>query len=113
MNIPVASLMKEAAQNDQIVESFEEKEDELTGLPWGRVVAKVWMKQGSMIQGYEPIWERAAESYQVNCSTCHTQPAPAHFTANAWPGMFNGMSAFVNLDIDSEAWYLSTTETFI
>lgn len=45
MNIPVASLMKEAAQNDQIVESFEEKEDELTGLPWGRVVAKVWMKQ--------------------------------------------------------------------
>ncbi|GAM58509.1 cytochrome c-type protein napC [Vibrio ishigakensis] len=56
-----------------------------------------------MIQGYEPIWERAAESYQVNCSTCHTQPAPAHFTANAWPGMFNGMSAFVNLDTDSEA----------
>ncbi|GAM61656.1 cytochrome c-type protein torC [Vibrio ishigakensis] len=50
MNIPVASLMKEAAQNDQIVQSFEEKEDELTGLPWGRVVAKVWMKQGSMIQ---------------------------------------------------------------
>ncbi|WP_261815483.1 pentaheme c-type cytochrome TorC [Vibrio gallicus] len=103
MNIPVASLMKESAQNDKIVQSFEEKEDELTGLPWGRVVATVWMKPESLVQGYDAIWDKAGESYQTNCSTCHTQPAPAHFTANAWPGMFNGMSAFVNLDTDSSA----------
>ncbi|MGR5230661.1 pentaheme c-type cytochrome TorC, partial [Photobacterium damselae] len=33
----------------------------------------------------------------------HTQPAENHFDANTWPGMFNGMLAFVNLDNDSEA----------
>ncbi|GAD79008.1 pentaheme c-type cytochrome TorC [Vibrio ezurae] len=103
MNIAVGSLLKEAAQNDAIVQSFEEKEDELTGLPWSRVVATVWMKPESLVEGFDDIWTRAGESYKVNCSTCHTQPAPAHFTANAWPGMFNGMSAFVNLDTDSEA----------
>ncbi|GAD89258.1 cytochrome c-type protein TorC [Vibrio halioticoli NBRC 102217] len=103
MNIAVGSLLKESAQNDAVVQSFEEKEDELTGLPWSRVVATVWMKPESLVTGYDDIWKRAGESYKVNCSTCHTQPAPAHFTANAWPGMFNGMSAFVNLDTDSEA----------
>ncbi|MFA0083533.1 nitrate reductase [Vibrio breoganii] len=103
MNIAVGSLLKEAAQSDAIVQSFEEKEDELTGLPWSRVVATVWMKPEALVESYDPIWERAGESYTVNCSTCHTQPAPAHFSANAWPGMFNGMSAFVNLDTDSEA----------
>lgn len=103
MNIAVGSLLKESAENDQIVQGFEEKEDDLTGLPWQRVTATVYLKAEALIEGYQPIWDRAGESYKTNCSTCHTQPAPAHFSTNSWPGMFNGMSAFVNFDTDTEA----------
>ncbi|GHA36309.1 pentaheme c-type cytochrome TorC [Photobacterium aphoticum] len=103
MNIAVASLLKESAQNDQIVSRYEEKVDELTGLPWQRVTATVWMPKDSLINDITPVWEKARSAYTTNCSVCHTQPAEAHFDANTWPGMFNGMLAFVNFDRDSEA----------
>ncbi|ORT49490.1 nitrate reductase [Vibrio sp. qd031] len=103
LNIAVGSLLKESAENAQIVQGYEEKEDDLTGLPWQRVTATVYLKAEALIDGYQPIWDRAGESYKTNCSTCHTQPAPAHFSSNSWPGMFNGMSAFVNFDTDTEA----------
>jgi len=47
MNIAVGSLMKEAAQNDAIVTVGEKRVDDLTGLPWEKVNAKVWMKKTS------------------------------------------------------------------
>jgi len=103
MNIAVASLLKESATNDQIVEKFERKEDDLTGLPWQRVTAKLWMKKEALLDDVQPIWEQAKQSYQTNCSVCHTQPDEAHFDANTWPGMFNGMMAFVNFDTDSKS----------
>ncbi|MBY5945744.1 pentaheme c-type cytochrome TorC [Photobacterium rosenbergii] len=103
MNIAVASLLKESATNDQVVEKFERKEDDLTGLPWQRVTAKVWMKKEALMADVQPIWEKAKQSYNTNCSVCHTQPDEAHFDANTWPGMFNGMMAFVNFDTDSKA----------
>ncbi|ELR67705.1 Cytochrome c-type protein NapC [Photobacterium marinum] len=103
MNIAVASLLKEASTNDQLIEKFERKEDELTGLPWQRVTAKLWMKKEALLDDVQPIWEQAKQSYQTNCSVCHTQPDEAHFDANTWPGMFNGMMAFVNFDTDSKA----------
>ncbi|GAL07212.1 cytochrome c-type protein NapC [Photobacterium aphoticum] len=77
MNIAVASLLKESAQNDQIVSRYEEKEDELTGLPWQRVTAKVWMPKDSLINDITPVWEKARSAYATNCSVCHTQPAEA------------------------------------
>ncbi|CAG19879.1 pentaheme c-type cytochrome TorC [Photobacterium profundum] len=103
MNIAVASLLKESAQNDAVVDKFEIKEDDLTGLPWQRVNVKVWMKKDAMLADVQPIWDKAKQSYQTNCSVCHTQPAEEHFDANTWPGMFNGMMAFVNFDTDSKA----------
>lgn len=103
MNIAVASLLKESAQNDQIVDTFERQVDDLTGLPWQRVTAKVWLPKDSLINDINPVWEKAKSAYTTNCSVCHTQPAEAHFDANTWPGMFNGMLAFVNFDRDSEA----------
>jgi len=56
-----------------------------------------------MLDSVDPIWEKAGEAYKTNCSVCHSQPDEAHFDANTWPGMFNGMMAFVNFDTDSEA----------
>nr|WP_083250103.1 pentaheme c-type cytochrome TorC [Vibrio anguillarum] len=103
MNIAVGSLMKEAAQNDAIVTVGEKRVDDLTGLPWEKVNAKVWMKKQAMLDSVDPIWEKAGEAYKTNCSVCHSQPDEAHFDANTWPGMFNGMMAFVNFDTDSEA----------
>ena len=103
MNIAVGSLIKEASTNDEIVVKGEKKVDELTGLPWEKVAATVWMKKEAMLNDVTPIWEKASQAYKTNCSVCHTQPDEAHFDANTWPGMFNGMLAFVNFDTDSEA----------
>jgi trimethylamine-N-oxide reductase cytochrome c-type subunit TorC len=103
MNIAVGSLLKEAATSDDVVTKGEKKVDELTGLPWEKVAATVWMKKEAMLNDVTPIWEKASEAYKTNCSVCHTQPDEAHFDANTWPGMFNGMLAFVNFDTDSEA----------
>ncbi|MGF1888303.1 pentaheme c-type cytochrome TorC [Photobacterium profundum] len=103
MNIPTAALSKDAAKNDMLVQKFEEKEDDLTGLPWQRVTVKLWMPKGSLVDNVDVIWSETRPAYTTNCSVCHTQPAENHFDANTWPGMFNGMLAFVNLDRDSEA----------
>lgn len=103
MNIPTAALSKDAAQNDKLVQKFEEKEDDLTGLPWQRVTVKLWMPKDSLVDNVDMIWSETKSAYTTNCSVCHTQPAENHFDANTWPGMFNGMLAFVNLDRDSEA----------
>ncbi|MGR5146373.1 pentaheme c-type cytochrome TorC [Photobacterium alginatilyticum] len=103
LNIPTAALSKDVALNDALVEKFEEKEDDLTGLGWQRISVKLWMPKESLMKDVEEIWAVAGPAYKDNCSVCHTQPAENHFDANTWPGMFNGMLAFVNLDNDSEA----------
>ncbi len=102
-NISSGFLSREAAQNDQLVSGFERKEDDLTGLEWERVSTELWMKAGSLASTPEDIWEFAQDTYRDNCSVCHTQPDENHFDANTWPGMFNGMLSFVNLDGDSQA----------
>ena len=103
LNIPTAALSKDVALSDSLVEKFEEKEDDLTGLGWQRISVKLWMPKESLMEDVEEIWAVAGPAYKDNCSVCHTQPAENHFDANTWPGMFNGMLAFVNLDNDSEA----------
>jgi trimethylamine-N-oxide reductase cytochrome c-type subunit TorC len=103
MNIGVAALTKKAAKNKKIIKKFEKKVDDLTGLPWQRVTATLWIKKEALLNSVDPIWEESKVAYQSNCSTCHTQPEEAHFDANTWPGMFNGMLAFVNFDADTEA----------
>ena len=65
--------------------------------------ATVWMPKDSLVNDITPVWEKAKTAYTTNCSVCHTQPAENHFDANTWPGMFDGMLAFVNFDRDSEA----------
>lgn len=104
-NIAVGTLEKESAQSDEIVTIGEKKIDDLTGLAWEKIQVKVWMKKEAMLNvaDSEELWTRSKEAYDTNCSVCHTQPAPAHFDANTWPGMFNGMLAFVNFDANSEA----------
>ncbi|WP_421868062.1 pentaheme c-type cytochrome TorC [Motiliproteus sp.] len=102
-NISSGHLSKAAAQNDQLVSGFERKEDDMTGLEWERINAVVWMRAGSLAESTEMIWDYAKETYQSSCSVCHTQPDENHFDANTWPGMFNGMLSFVNLDGDSQA----------
>ncbi len=103
INIPVAALSKDAAQNDQVVQKGDEKEDDLTGLKWQQVTITLWMQKDNLLPDVQPIWSAAKSAYDTNCSVCHTQPTENHFDANTWPGMFNGMLAFVNLDSDSEA----------
>lgn len=102
-NISSGFLSKEAAQNQQLINAFERKEDDLTGLEWERISTSLWMKAGGLSNTPEPIWEFAKDTYRESCSVCHTEPEENHFDANTWPGMFNGMLSFVNLDGDSQA----------
>lgn len=98
LNIPSAALSIPVAKSDTDIRTFETKEDELTGLTWQRVEIDLWAKKSEFIDNIEPIWSEAKQSYDTNCSLCHTQPDEAHFDANTWPGMFDGMMAFVNYD---------------
>ncbi|MGF1696151.1 pentaheme c-type cytochrome TorC [Vibrio lamellibrachiae] len=102
MNISTAILTREVSQSD-VIAVGEKKEDELTGLPWEEVSLSLWMKKESMLSDYTPIWNAAEAAYTSNCSTCHSQPEEAHFSANGWVGMLDGMIAFVNFDTDTEA----------
>ncbi|MCD9544585.1 pentaheme c-type cytochrome TorC [Photobacterium carnosum] len=103
MNIPTAALSKKAAQNKNIVKGTTAKEDDITGLKWQQVTATLWVEKAKFVSNVNDIWSVAQSAYKTNCSVCHTQPAENHFDANTWPGMFNGMLAFVNFDTDSEA----------
>jgi trimethylamine-N-oxide reductase cytochrome c-type subunit TorC len=102
-NIVEGYLTREVAGNDGLLQTSETREDDLTGLPWQQVKVALWMNAGSMLDSPDALWEKAKESYDTNCSICHTQPAEDHFDANTWPGMFNGMLSFVSMDQDSQA----------
>ncbi|GIU02767.1 pentaheme c-type cytochrome TorC [Shewanella algidipiscicola] len=103
LNILSAQLSKEAALEEGVMEIFEQKEDPMTGLQWQRVEAKIWTEKDFLVKDLQPLWDYARETYSTSCSVCHTQPSEAHFDANTWPGMFQGMIAFVNMDQDTQA----------
>ncbi|MEZ9593193.1 pentaheme c-type cytochrome TorC [Shewanella sp. 10N.261.52.F9] len=103
LNILSAQLTKDAALEEGVIRTFEEKEDPMTGLKWQRVEADIWTDTDYLLTDLQPLWDYARSTYSTSCSVCHTQPAEAHFDANTWPGMFQGMIAFVNMDQDTQA----------
>ncbi|TMM46438.1 pentaheme c-type cytochrome TorC [Colwellia ponticola] len=103
INMLTAQLSKEAAKTDGIINGFEEKEDTMTGLKWQRVETELWTDAEYLITEQKPLWDYARTTFRTSCSVCHTQPDEAHFDANTWPGMFQGMIAFVNMDDDTQA----------
>ncbi len=102
-NIVTGFLTKELAQKQAALTLGDKKVDEMTGLPWQPIALNVWAPANHFVSNVDQIWDKGKEIYDDSCSVCHSQPAPAHFDANTWPGMFNGMLAFVNLDGDSQA----------
>lgn len=117
INMLTAQLSIEAAKTEGVITPFEEKEDELTGLKWQRVEATLWTEKEYLLTEQQPLWDYARTTFRKSCSVCHTQPDEAHFDANTWPGMFQGMIAFVNMDDDTQALvqkYLQThSSTFV
>ncbi|SKA68426.1 pentaheme c-type cytochrome TorC [Enterovibrio nigricans] len=98
LNIPSAALSKAVAQSQTDIRTFETKDDDLTGLTWQRIEVDLWAKKADFVESIDPVWTEAKQAYETNCSLCHTQPDVAHFDANTWPGMFDGMMGFVNFD---------------
>lgn len=103
LNILSAQLTKDAATQDGVMTTFEEQEDPMTGLKWQRVEVSIWTEKDYLVTDLQPLWDYAKSTYSSSCSVCHTQPEEAHFDANTWPGMFQGMIAFVNMDQDTQA----------
>ncbi len=103
LNIMSAILNKEVAQNSENIEILESKEDPLTGLEWQKVRTVAWVKEGGLVKDVKPLWSFADENYNASCSVCHQQPLVDQFDTNTWPGIFNGMVGFTNLDKDSSA----------
>jgi len=110
-NILVANLDKALAQDKKRMQTSDTKEDELTGLPWQQATVKVWIAKETLLADTQQLWSEASEIYNSSCSTCHSQPAEAHFDANTWPGMFKGMLSFVNFDNDTQALVLKYLQT--
>lgn len=117
INMLTAQLSIEAAKTEGVITPFEKKEDELTGLKWQRVETTLWTEKEYLLTEQQPLWDYARTTFRKSCSVCHTQPDEAHFDANTWPGMFQGMIAFVNMDDDTQALvqkYLQThSSTFV
>lgn len=117
INMLTAQLSIEAAKTEGVIIPFEEKEDDLTGLKWQRVETTLWTEKEYLLTEQQPLWDYARTTFRKSCSVCHTQPDEAHFDANTWPGMFQGMIAFVNMDDDTQALvqkYLQThSSTFV
>lgn len=111
LNITSAILDKAVSRDDTLVTVFESLEDPLTGLEWQHVKAEAWMPAESLIDSPESIWSIARSSYNDSCSTCHRQPAEAHFDANTWPGLFGGMVGFTSLDDDTAKVVLKYLQT--
>jgi trimethylamine-N-oxide reductase cytochrome c-type subunit TorC len=103
INMLTAQLSIDAAETEGVINGFEEKEDSLTGLKWQRVETTLWTDAEYLITEQQPLWDYARDTFRSSCSVCHTQPDEAHFDANTWPGMFQGMIAFVNMDQDTQA----------
>lgn len=103
INILSAELTKTAAKQKGLVRVFEEKQDPMTGLTWQRVEVDLWTNKDYLLANDDQLWSYAKDTYNTSCSVCHTQPEPGHFDANTWPGMFQGMLAFVNMDQDTTA----------
>ncbi len=103
INMLLAQLEKFAAEEDGVIVGFEEKEDDMTGLKWQRVEVQAWTDADYLITEQQPLWDYARDTFRSSCSVCHSQPEEAHFDANTWPGMFQGMIAFVNMDQDTQA----------
>lgn len=103
VNMLLAQLSKDAALEEGVITGHEEKEDPLTGLKWQRVEVVTWTENDYMLAEVQPLWDYASSTYKTSCSVCHTQPDEAHFDANSWPGQFQGMLAFVNMDEDTQA----------
>lgn len=101
LNIMSVILDREIAQNSDYVEVLEAKEDPLTGLEWQKVKSTAWVKKGGLVESVKPLWEFADSRYNASCSICHQQPLVDQFDTNTWPGIFNGMVGFTNLDNES------------
>lgn len=101
LNIVDAVITKEQSRNEQLIQVTESKVDDLTGLEWQQVAAKVWIKQGGLTKNVEMIWDVARASYSQSCSVCHRQPVESGHDANQWPGLFAGMVGFTNMDDDT------------
>ncbi|MDP5218901.1 pentaheme c-type cytochrome TorC [Ruegeria sp. 2205SS24-7] len=98
LNMRKAVLNKDTATNAAIVHASETRNDDNTGLDWSEVTVDLWAVSRGFVKDEQVLWDVAAESYASDCSTCHAQPDPEHFSANAWPAMFNGMVGFTNFD---------------
>ena len=111
LNIVNAVFDKEAAGDQNLVKVNASKEDEMTGLEWQKVTARVWLEKGHLISSAEPIWNIARSSYSTSCSVCHRQPDEGHHDTNSWPGLFGGMVGFTNLDPDTAKVVLKYLQT--
>jgi len=103
VNMLSAQLAKSVVKENGVMTVFEEKEDDMTGLKWQRLEVQLWTDTKYLTTEVQPLWDYAKTTYDTSCSVCHTQPDEAHFDANTWPGMFQGMAAFVNMDADTSA----------
>ncbi|MDP8163313.1 pentaheme c-type cytochrome TorC [Pasteurella skyensis] len=88
-------FMKTKPKPYTVVEKYK---DSITRLKWQKIKVQAWVAKSQLIDNIDALWAKAEGVYKAQCSTCHKQPDVAHFDANTWIGLFNGMVGFTNID---------------
>lgn len=79
-----------------------EQVDPVTNIAWNQVAVEAYITKDGMIDSIEPLWSYASEMYGSTCNSCHSAPAPEHFTANGWISSLKAMSAYYRLSKTEE-----------
>ncbi|MDP8033519.1 pentaheme c-type cytochrome TorC [Pasteurella atlantica] len=89
------AFMKTKPKQYEVIEKYK---DSVTRLKWQKIKLQAWVTKSQLIENIDTLWAKAEGVYKTQCSVCHKQPDVAHFDANTWIGLFNGMVGFTSID---------------
>ena len=74
------------------------KTQKVDGKNYTLVETQVWMDKKYLTSKSKPLFDRAKNLFEQNCSMCHSLHQPKEFSANQWPSMFKSMAGRTSID---------------
>lgn len=72
----------------------------INGKSWDKVTITTWVDNKGLDKKIEPLYKKANDLYQTNCTVCHPAPDVNHFDANQWPSIMKDMGKNTALSKD-------------
>lgn len=58
---------------------------------WEKVLVSTWVEDKNLVKSIKPLYKKALNLFQSNCSICHPTPEINHFSPNQWPQVIKSM----------------------